>query len=91
MSVVFTVGYEGTDIDRFVRTLKAAGVQQLADVRAVAVSRKPGFSKKKLAARLAEEGIEYLHFVALGDPKPVVMPRELAISTVSGRSMALTF
>lgn len=70
MSIVFTVGYEGTDIDRFVRTLKAAGVQQLADVRAVAVSRKPGFSKKKLAARLAEEGIEYLHFVALGDPKP---------------------
>lgn len=70
MSIVFTVGYEGTDIDRFVRTLKAAGVQQLADVRAVAVSRKPGFSKKKLAARLAEEGIDYLHFVALGDPKP---------------------
>lgn len=70
MSIVFTIGYEGTDIDRFVRTLKAVGVQQLADVRAVAVSRKPGFSKRKLAAKLAEEGIEYLHFVALGDPKP---------------------
>lgn len=70
MSVLFTVGYEGTDIDRFVRTLKAVGVRQLADVRAVAVSRKPGFSKKKLAQRLAEEGIEYIHFVALGDPKP---------------------
>ena len=70
MRVVFTVGYEGTDIERFIRTLKAAGVQQLADVRAVAVSRKAGFSKKKLAARLAEEGIEYIHFVALGDPKP---------------------
>jgi len=70
MSIVFTIGYEGTDIDRFVRTLKAVGVQQLADVRAVTVSRKPGFSKKKLAARLAEEGIDYLHFVALGDPKP---------------------
>lgn len=70
MSVVFTVGYEGTDIDRFVRTLKAAGIEQLADVRAVAVSRKAGFSKTKLAARLADEGIEYSHFVALGDPKP---------------------
>ncbi|WP_072297728.1 DUF488 family protein [Paracoccus sp. SM22M-07] len=70
MSVLFTVGYEGTDIDRFVRTLKAAGVERLADVRAVAVSRKAGFSKKKLAARLAEEGILYRHFVALGDPKP---------------------
>ena len=70
MSVVFTVGYEGTDIDRFVRTLKAVGVEKLADVRAVAVSRKAGFSKTKLASRLAEEGIEYSHFIALGDPKP---------------------
>lgn len=70
MSAVFTIGYEGTDIDRFVRTLKAAGIKKLADVRAVAVSRKAGFSKTKLAARLAEEGIEYSHFIALGDPKP---------------------
>jgi uncharacterized protein (DUF488 family) len=70
MSVVFTVGYEGTDIDRFVRTLKAVGIERLADVRAIAVSRKAGFSKTKLADRLAEEGIEYSHFVALGDPKP---------------------
>jgi uncharacterized protein (DUF488 family) len=70
MSVVFTVGYEGTDIDRFVRTLKAVGIRRLADVRAVAVSRKAGFSKTKLSARLADEGIEYEHFVALGDPKP---------------------
>lgn len=70
MSVVFTVGYEGTDIDRFIRTLKAVGIKRLADVRAVAVSRKAGFSKTKLASRLAEAGIEYAHFVALGDPKP---------------------
>ncbi len=70
MSVVFTVGYEGTDINRFVQTLKAVGIERLADVRAVAVSRKAGFSKTKLSARLAEEGIEYSHFIALGDPKP---------------------
>lgn len=70
MSVVFTVGYEGTDIDRFIRTLKAVGIKRLADVRAVAVSRKAGFSKTKLASRLTDEGIEYVHFVALGDPKP---------------------
>lgn len=69
MSVVFTIGYEGTDIDRFIRTLKAVGIERLADVRAVAVSRKAGFSKTKLASRLAEEGIEYLHFISLGDPK----------------------
>lgn len=70
MSVVFTVGYEGTDIDRFVATLAAAGVSRLADVRAVPISRKKGFSKSKLCERLSSEGIEYRHFSQLGDPKP---------------------
>ncbi len=70
MGMIFTIGYEGMDIDRFVRTLKASGVRQMADVRAVAVSRKAGFSKRRLDARLAAEGIRYRHFVSLGDPKP---------------------
>jgi uncharacterized protein (DUF488 family) len=69
MSVIFTIGYEGTDIERFVSTLKAVGIKRLADVRAVALSRKRGFSKKSLAARLEIEGIEYFHFIELGDPK----------------------
>src|SRR5690606_32675421 len=46
MSIVYTIGYEATDIDRLVATLKAVGVRRLADVRAVALSRKKGFSKK---------------------------------------------
>ena len=71
MSVVYTIGYEKMDnISQFVEILKVVGIKRLADVRAVAVSRKAGFSKKKLAARLEENGIEYSHFVALGDPKP---------------------
>jgi uncharacterized protein (DUF488 family) len=69
MNLVFTIGYEGTDIERFIETLKIVGVKVLADVRAVALSRKKGFSKKALKNRLAEEGIGYLHFVELGDPK----------------------
>lgn len=70
MSVLYTIGYEGTDIDRFVATLKAAGVERVADVRAVPISRKKGFSKTALGSRLAAEGIGYLHFASLGDPKP---------------------
>ncbi len=70
MNTVYTIGYEGTDIERFVETLKATGVKVLADVRAIALSRKKGFSKTALKNRLAEEGIEYLHFMGLGDPKP---------------------
>jgi uncharacterized protein (DUF488 family) len=70
MTILFTVGYEATDIERFVKTLVSVGVKRLADVRAVAISRKKGFSKRKLAERLAEAGIEYVHYVDLGDPKP---------------------
>lgn len=70
MSVVFTIGYEGSDIEKFLLTLKTVGIERLADVRAVTVSRKKGFSKRQLCARLQEAGIEYVHFGDLGDPKP---------------------
>lgn len=69
MKPVYTIGYEGTDLDRLIATLRAVGVKRLADVRAVAQSRKKGFSKRGLAARLEAEGIEYFHLVDLGDPK----------------------
>jgi uncharacterized protein (DUF488 family) len=49
--------------------LSDAGVALLIDVRAVAASRRPGFSKTALAAALRERGIDYLHLRALGTPK----------------------
>lgn len=69
MNTVYTIGYEQTDIDRFIATLKAVRVRVLADVRALPLSRKKGFSKKSLKARLESEGISYLHFVDLGNTK----------------------
>jgi uncharacterized protein (DUF488 family) len=39
-------------------------------VRAVAQSRKPGFSKRQLAAALDGVGIAYVHLQGLGTPKP---------------------
>ncbi len=41
----------------------------LADVRAVAASRRAGFSKTVLGSSLAEAGIEYVHLRDLGTPK----------------------
>lgn len=70
MRTVFTIGYEGTDIERFISVLQGARIDVLADVRAVTVSRKKGFSKNKLRQRLAQAGIEYVHIRDLGDPKP---------------------
>ncbi len=65
-----TIGYEGTIIDAVLTRLRAAEVALLIDVRAVAVSRKPGFSKRQLAAGLDAAGIGYVHLQGLGTPKP---------------------
>jgi uncharacterized protein (DUF488 family) len=69
MTTLYTIGYEGTDIERFVATLKAVGVHLLADVRALPLSRKKGFSKNGLRLRIEQEGMEYVHLGELGDPK----------------------
>ena len=65
-----TIGYERQTQDVVIAKLKAAGVQTLVDVRAVASSRLAGFSKTLLAASLAEAGIDYVHLRQLGTPKP---------------------
>jgi uncharacterized protein (DUF488 family) len=66
---VFTIGYEGAELDRFLTTLQDAGVATLADVRAVALSRKRGFSKSALRDALAQRHLGYEHFIRLGTPK----------------------
>ena len=70
MPDIFTIGYEGADPERFLAALKGAGVEVLADVRAVAMSRKRGFAKTALREGLESEGLGYRHFMALGTPKP---------------------
>jgi uncharacterized protein (DUF488 family) len=66
---LFTIGYEGTTIDAVVAALRAAGVTQLLDVRAVPQSRKPGFSKRLLGGTVEAAGIGYVHLRGLGTPK----------------------
>ena len=67
---LLTIGYEGCTIDAVLTRLKQARVDLLIDVRAVAASRKPGFSKRQLAAGLDQVGIGYIHLQRLGTPKP---------------------
>lgn len=66
--VLFTIGYEQSTPDALIGELKRAKVKLLVDTRAVANSRKPGFSKRQLAAMLDENGIAYLHLQKLGTP-----------------------
>lgn len=66
---LFTIGYEQTPARAVLDELQQAGVKLLVDVRAIASSRRPGFSKNQLAAGLDERGIAYLHLRGLGTPK----------------------
>jgi uncharacterized protein (DUF488 family) len=65
---LFTIGYQAATQAEVIERLKRAGVRVLIDVRAVAASRRAGFSKRLLAAGLAEAGIDYVHLRALGTP-----------------------
>ncbi len=64
-----TIGYEGASLGAVIGKLEAGGVKLVIDVRAIAASRRPGFSKAVLAASLAEAGIDYRHLRSLGTPK----------------------
>ena len=66
---LFTIGYQQTPPKAVLDELESAGVKLLVDVRAVASSRRPGFSKNQLASGLKERGIGYLHLQGLGTPK----------------------
>lgn len=64
-----TIGYEGSTLPPVIQALKDARVDLLLDVRAVAASRKAGFSKTLFGASLEAEGIGYSHLRDLGTPK----------------------
>lgn len=91
---VIGVGYEGRDIDAFVAWLRQANVSMVVDVRLTPISRKRGFSKRALAAVLAEAGIAYEHAPELGNPKwnrPgfAGTPQELEAAKANYREMLL--
>ena len=68
MHTVATIGYEGATVQGFLAALREARIEMLIDVRAVAMSRRPGFAKSRLAANLEDAGFEYLHLRGLGTP-----------------------
>jgi uncharacterized protein (DUF488 family) len=65
---IFTIGYEATTMGDFLAALQTASVERVIDVRALPLSRRPGFSKSPLRAALADAGIDYVHLKALGTP-----------------------
>lgn len=74
-ATLFTIGYQGSSLERLVETLSAADVSVLVDTRETPTSRRPEFRPRSLEAALGEAGIGYVSATALGAPKAL---REIA-------------
>lgn len=68
-AVIYTLGYEGLDIQTFTTLVKAQDISRVVDLRWTPRSRKPGFSKKALHQVLAANGIDYIPMPSLGSPR----------------------
>jgi uncharacterized protein (DUF488 family) len=64
-----SLGYQGRSVADLLQLLGGESVSVLVDVRLTPLSRKPGMSKRKLAAALRQAGIAYVHLPQLGNPK----------------------
>jgi uncharacterized protein (DUF488 family) len=68
---IYTIGYEGLDMNGFLTLLRTSDVETVVDIRELPLSRKPGFSKNGLGDTLNLNGFEYLHVPELSCPKPI--------------------
>jgi len=68
MPTIFTIGYAQATQAALISALTEAGVELLADIRYLPLSRRPGFSKNSLKSAVEEAGIAYRHFKHLGTP-----------------------
>jgi uncharacterized protein (DUF488 family) len=64
--VLFTIGYEGLTVEKYLNILIQNDIRVLCDVRNNPLSRKFGFSKNNLKKYLGNIGIEYIHIPELG-------------------------
>lgn len=63
---LFTIGYEGSSLEKYMNCLIINDVHVLCDVRKNAYSQKYGFSKSQLSIACKGVGIEYIHIPELG-------------------------
>lgn len=71
MIKIFSIGYEGTDINSFIKHLTDNDIDCVVDVRELPLSRKTGFSKNSLGNALKKSNISYEHWRSLGAPKAI--------------------
>lgn len=65
-TVLFTIGYEGVSLEKYLNKLVTNDVKLLVDVRKNPLSMKFGFSKSLLKKYCESLGIEYIHIPEVG-------------------------
>ena len=65
---IYTIGYEGLQIDGFLNLLQKRGVEILVDVRFNPISRVYGFHRSRLGRLCHKIGVRYRHIPELGIP-----------------------
>jgi hypothetical protein len=90
MSFLYSIGYEKALPREVIAALEDAGVAVLLDVCDRPISRRPGLSRRHLAAAVEEAGMRDVHLAALGAVARLVMPPPLeAVGTrMFGRDQA---
>jgi len=78
---VYSLGYEGASVDRFLNEIMRYGIQTVIDVRNNPVSRRYGFHKATLTRLCIQLKLGYEHFPELGIPSEL---REQAARTTVG-------
>ena len=68
---IFTTGYEGLSLPSLIEMILDNDIEQLIDVREIALSRKKGFSKGLLSSHLDHTGVIYKHLPSLGSPRSI--------------------
>lgn len=64
--VLFTIGYEGISLEKYLNKLIRNNIDLLCDVRRNALSMKYGFSKNQLKKACERLGINYIHIPEVG-------------------------
>ena len=68
---IFTLGYQGLNLETYVATLVAANVGCVLDVREKPWSQRPDFIKSNLRFALEAAGVGYVHVQSAGNPSAI--------------------
>ena len=87
--ILFTIGYEGISLEKYLNKLLQNNIKILVDVRRNPLSMKFGFSKTLLKRYCGSVGIEYFHFPEVGIASNDRKELKLKTTTIFSQNTAI--